>query len=75
MIRHRTAAGEAVDGWLVLGEVVAVHIDEALIVEGVYQTALAAPVLRAGRAGDYFEITQDTMFEMKRPSGTPLPPK
>ena len=74
VIRHRTAAGEPVDGWLVLGEVVAVHLDETLIVDGVYRTAEAHPILRAGRAGDYFEIAQEAMFEMKRPSGTPKPP-
>lgn len=53
--------------WLVLGEVVAVHIDQSLIAEGVYQTAEAHPILRAGRMGDYAEITPDAMFEMPRP--------
>jgi len=74
VIQLRSARGEPADGYLVLGEVVAVHIDETLIVDGVYQTALAHPILRAGRAGDYFEITQDRMFEMKRPSGAVVPP-
>jgi len=50
-----------------LGEVVAVHIDKALIKDGVYQTALARPIVRAGRRGDYFEIRPDAMFEMTRP--------
>ena len=50
-----------------LGEVVAVHIDKAFIKEGVYQTALARPIARAGRRGDYFEIRPDAMFEMPRP--------
>ena len=53
--------------WLTLGEVVAVHIDKALIKDGVYQTALARPIVRAGRKGDYFEIRPDAMFEMERP--------
>jgi flavin reductase (DIM6/NTAB) family NADH-FMN oxidoreductase RutF len=56
-----------VDAWLTLGEVVAVHIDKAMIRDGVYQTALARPIVRAGRRGDYFEIRQDAMFEMPRP--------
>ncbi|MDB5521226.1 MAG: hypothetical protein JWQ82_823, partial [Tardiphaga sp.] len=50
-----------------MGEVVAVHIDKSLIVGGVYQTALAHPILRAGRSGDYIEVRPDAMFEMIRP--------
>jgi flavin reductase (DIM6/NTAB) family NADH-FMN oxidoreductase RutF len=53
--------------WLTLGEVVAVHIDKALIKDGVYQTAMARPIVRAGRRGDYFEIRPEAMFEMVRP--------
>ena len=73
IIRHKSAAGVPADGWLVLGEVVAVHIDDSLIVDGVYQTALARPILRAGRSGDYFEITEDAKFVMERPKGAPRP--
>ena len=73
IIQHKSAAGVPADGWLVLGEVVAVHVDEALIVDGVYQTALARPILRAGRSGDYFEITEDAKFVMERPKGAPRP--
>jgi flavin reductase (DIM6/NTAB) family NADH-FMN oxidoreductase RutF len=61
------ADGEKAEAWLTLGEVVAVHIDKALIKDGVYQTALAHPIVRAGRRGDYFEIRPDAMFEMIRP--------
>ncbi len=56
-----------VETWLVLGEVVGVHIDRALLKEGIYDTAAAHPILRAGRGGDYAEITPDMMFEMARP--------
>ncbi len=38
-----------------------------MIKDGVYQTALARPIVRAGRRGDYFEIRPEAMFEMKRP--------
>lgn len=61
------ADGNKAEGWLTLGEVVAVHIDKAMIKDGVYQTALARPIVRAGRRGDYFEIRSDAMFEMVRP--------
>jgi flavin reductase (DIM6/NTAB) family NADH-FMN oxidoreductase RutF len=67
IIQLQDAGGNKVNGWLTLGEVVAVHIDKALIKDGVYQTALARPIVRAGRKGDYFEIKPDAMFEMTRP--------
>jgi flavin reductase (DIM6/NTAB) family NADH-FMN oxidoreductase RutF len=71
LIQLQGADGTKVDTWLVLGEVVAVYIDKALIKDGVYQTAAPGPILRCGRSGDYVEITQDMMFEMRRP-GWPL---
>lgn len=67
IVQLKTAAGADVSTWLVLGEVVAVHIDEALIHDGVYDTAAARPILRAGRGGDYVEVTPEAMFEMRRP--------
>jgi flavin reductase (DIM6/NTAB) family NADH-FMN oxidoreductase RutF len=67
IIQLQGADGKKVNGWLTLGEVVAVHIDKSLIKDGVYQTALARPIVRAGRQGDYFEIKPDAMFEMVRP--------
>src|SRR5271169_1508215 len=66
-IQLQGADGRKAQSWLTLGEVVAVHIDKAFIKDGIYQTALAHPIVRAGRKGDYFEITQDAMFEMQRP--------
>lgn len=59
--------GKKVNTWLTLGEVVAVHIDKSLIKDGVYQTASAGPILRAGRMGDYFEVKPEAMFVMPRP--------
>jgi flavin reductase (DIM6/NTAB) family NADH-FMN oxidoreductase RutF len=67
IIQLQAADGRKVQGWLTLGEVVAVHIDKSLIHDGVYQTAMARPIVRAGRRGDYFEIREDAMFEMQRP--------
>ena len=67
IIQLQGADGEKAQAWLTLGEVVAVHIDKALIKDGVYQTALARPIVRAGRRGDYFEIKPENMFEMIRP--------
>ena len=41
IIQLQDVKGNKVQGWLTLGEVVAVHIDKSLIKDGVYQTALA----------------------------------
>ena len=67
LIQLQSAAGDTLKSWLVLGEVVAVHIDHRFLVDGVYDTAAAHPILRAGRMGDYAEIRPDAMFEMARP--------
>jgi flavin reductase (DIM6/NTAB) family NADH-FMN oxidoreductase RutF len=67
IIQLQGADGNKVQGWLTLGEVVAVYIDKAMIKDGVYQTALARPIVRAGRKGDYFEIKPEDLFEMIRP--------
>jgi flavin reductase (DIM6/NTAB) family NADH-FMN oxidoreductase RutF len=67
LIQLQRADGEKVESWLVLGEVVAVHIDPSLLLDGVYQTAQPHPILRAGRASDYVEIRPDALFEMPRP--------
>lgn len=67
VLQLQTAAGDAVETWLVLGEVVAVHIARHLLVEGVYDTAAAQPVIRGGGAADYFEITPAALFRMHRP--------
>jgi flavin reductase (DIM6/NTAB) family NADH-FMN oxidoreductase RutF len=67
IIQLQGADGRKAQAWLTLGEVVAVHIDKAMTKDGVYQTALARPIVRAGRRGDYFEIRPENMFEMVRP--------
>ncbi|MDX6021195.1 flavin reductase family protein [Scandinavium sp. V105_16] len=61
------ADGAAIDTWLVLGEVVAVHIDESLLENGIYQTAKARPVLRAGGPSAYYSIDESQRFDLVRP--------
>ena len=68
VVRLTDRGGEAVDAWLTLGEVVAVHIDEALLAGGVYQTAAARPVVRGGGPSTYYEITEDRRFDLVRPA-------
>jgi flavin reductase (DIM6/NTAB) family NADH-FMN oxidoreductase RutF len=68
-IQLQTAAGEQVETWLVLGEVVAVHLDPALLDEhGVYQTAAAEPILRAGGPTAYYGISEQHRFDLTRPT-------
>ena len=59
--------GVAVPTWLVLGEVVAVHIDQNLLKDGVYDTAAGQPILRGGGPADYFTIGEAQRFRMFRP--------
>lgn len=59
--------GAQVDTWLVLGEVVAVHIDTALLKNGVYDTANAGHILRGGGPADYFTVGPEQLFRMFRP--------
>ena len=64
----KTAAGQPLDTWMTFGEVVAVHIDKAMLEDGLYLTARAAPILRGGGPGDYFKITEEQRFGMSRPT-------
>lgn len=66
-IQLTTASGTALETWLVLGEVVAIHIDETLLEGGIYQTAKARPVLRAGGPTAYYTISEDQRFDLVRP--------
>jgi flavin reductase (DIM6/NTAB) family NADH-FMN oxidoreductase RutF len=68
IIQLQNRDGTALSTWLTMGEVIAVHIDDSLIEEGVYQTAKADPVMRGGGAGDYFTLDPDRLFRMSRPA-------
>ena len=68
IVRLRDAAGNDTNGWLVLGEVVAVHIDTRLLVDGIYDTAASDTILRGGGPADYFRISADQRFRMLRPA-------
>jgi flavin reductase (DIM6/NTAB) family NADH-FMN oxidoreductase RutF len=67
VIQLQGADGVKVETWLTLGEVVAVHIAKALLIDGVYDTAAARPILRGGGPADYFEIGPEQLFRMRRP--------
>jgi flavin reductase (DIM6/NTAB) family NADH-FMN oxidoreductase RutF len=67
LIQLRNLDDDEIPTWLVLGQVVAVHIDKHLLVDGVYDTAAAHPILRAGGPTTYAEITPEAIFHMTRP--------
>ena len=67
IIQLQGADQSLIPSWLILGEVVAVHIARELLKDGVYDTAAAEPVLRGGGAADYFQIDAGGLFRMYRP--------
>ena len=68
LVRLTDTDSRELDTWLVLGQVVAGHIDRAFLVDGVYQAAAALPVLRWGGWGDYLRVEPDDVFQMVRPT-------
>jgi flavin reductase (DIM6/NTAB) family NADH-FMN oxidoreductase RutF len=68
IVQLQRADGATVPTWLVLGEVVAVHIAQSLLKDGVYDTAAAEPILRGGGPADYFSIGPAQLFQMRRPA-------
>jgi flavin reductase (DIM6/NTAB) family NADH-FMN oxidoreductase RutF len=67
-VQLQTLTGDKVQTWLVLGEVVAVHISRQLIKDGVYDTANADHILRGGGPADYFTLGPAQLFKMARPA-------
>ena len=67
IVQLQSARGDKCETWLVLGEVVGVHIAKALIEDGVYRTARAEPVMRGGGPADYFGISEANRFQIARP--------
>ncbi|MFT4063898.1 flavin reductase family protein [Paraburkholderia sp.] len=65
IVRLHDLGGKATDNWLVLGQVVGVHIQNAYLKNGYFDTQAAQPIMRAGYLGDYAQIGE--MFQMFRP--------
>ncbi len=60
--------GEPAGAWLVLAEVIGVHIHRSLLKQGAFDTFGAGVILRAGGPSAYAEIRPDSRFDMDRPS-------
>ena len=67
IVQLQSADGTPVTSWLVLGEVVAVHIAQSLLKDGIYDTASAQHILRGGGPADYFTVGPEQLFKMHRP--------
>jgi flavin reductase (DIM6/NTAB) family NADH-FMN oxidoreductase RutF len=63
--RLKGLAGVDSSNYMVIGQIVGVHIDPAFLKGGIFDTAAARPLGRCGYRGDYAEVT--SLFEMVRP--------
>jgi flavin reductase (DIM6/NTAB) family NADH-FMN oxidoreductase RutF len=66
IVTLKNILGEPMDNYLVLGEVVAFHIDERFVHDGVFDAAAARSLARCGYQ-DYAVI--DRLFTLARPPG------
>jgi flavin reductase (DIM6/NTAB) family NADH-FMN oxidoreductase RutF len=62
--------GRALDGFVVIGQVIGVHIDERYIRNGLLDTAAMQPIARGGYH-DYSVLTES--FTMRRPTSVEAP--
>ena len=66
IVALKSARGESINSYLVLGEVVAFHIDDALIRDGRFDTAAAQPLARCGYQ-DYAVV--ESLIALARSTG------
>jgi flavin reductase (DIM6/NTAB) family NADH-FMN oxidoreductase RutF len=67
IVRLQDRHGANANAWLVMGEVVAVHIRRSLLKDGIFDTFGAGIILRAG-GSSYASISPETRFDMPRPA-------
>lgn len=67
ILQLQSAAGVQLNTWLILGEVVGVHIAKSRLKDGLYDTAHAGHILRGGGPADYFHVEPESLFRMFRP--------
>ena len=60
--------GRKLEQYLVLGQVIGVHIEDRFITDGLVDTAAMRPIMRSGYM-DYFVATPETKFSIQRPKG------
>jgi flavin reductase (DIM6/NTAB) family NADH-FMN oxidoreductase RutF len=70
-IELRDLDGRHVDQYLVVGQVVGIHLDETYLVDGQVDTAALRPIARCGYLDEYAVV--DDLFRMGRPRGAEPP--
>lgn len=65
IVRLRTLEGSPMNCFLVLGQIVGVHISPRYLKDGLFDTFAAQPIMRGGYQGEYAHIGDK--FEMQRP--------
>jgi len=68
IIQMKGYRGNLAETWLILGEVVGIHINTSLLPNGIFDTFGAGIILRAGGPSAYAEIRPDSRFDMRRPA-------
>jgi flavin reductase (DIM6/NTAB) family NADH-FMN oxidoreductase RutF len=66
IVQMRNLDGKKVSGFLVLGQVVCIHIDDQFVKDGIIQIPQMQPIARCGYQ-DY--VVVDKVFALKRPAG------
>lgn len=62
----KTSDGALTNGWLIIGHVVGVHIEDEYIVDGRFDMVAAQPIARCG----YLDfVVADKVFSIERPAG------
>ena len=69
VIRLHDLDGKTLDTYLVLGQVVGVHIDPRFLRDGIFDLIAAQPIMRAGYRADY--VAAADPFQMVRPTSLP----
>ncbi len=67
IIPLKTHTGKPVPGFLVLGEVVAVHIRKSLLIDGIFDTFGAGIMMRAGGPTAYASVGPESRIDLVRP--------
>ena len=68
VVQLRDIEGQPVETWLVLGQVLAVHIATAVLKEGVFDMSAADPIMRAGGRDDYVRLGEGSLLRVPRPA-------
>jgi flavin reductase (DIM6/NTAB) family NADH-FMN oxidoreductase RutF len=67
IINLKRQDGSFTPAFMVLGEVVAVHIDRSLLIDGIFNTFGAEIVMRAGGPTAYAAVGPESRFDLNRP--------